>query len=258
MRHCRILWLAGFVILAAVSGLVLFIWRLNAMSDRPRMIIEEEVGNGITYAVGLEGTDPETWELVTSVTYDYDSLAGIQAYVAFNQAALAQLERSDLQTLQVEVVFNHPLSQADLERFVAETGLKVEQYSLRAVQSDGQRVTIYGGPPDDVNLVSDEQLAQVLQDIKDRADGHLQGWISVEGQLPTANAQQVSVHPDVFLLDVVETVISQSLTPENLSKTGMSKEIQQLYLTGKVRPAFSRPPLFWSLENLDLVKDGSQ
>ncbi len=255
MHHYRILRLAGFiVILALVSGLALFVWRLNAMPDGPRPIIEKE-SEGITYGVAV---DPETGELTAGVTYDYDSLPGIQAYRAFNQAALTQLERSDLQTLLVEVVFNRPLSQAEFEHFVAETGLKVERYSLRAVQADGQRVTIYGGPPDDATLVSDERLAQVLQDIKDRADGHLQGWISVEGQLPTANARQVSVHPDVFLLDVVETVISQSLTPEKLSRAGVSPDLQRLYLTGEVRPSFSRPPLFWFLENLGLVKDRSR
>lgn len=254
MRRYRTTWFVGLAIgLTVVSGLFLSAWRLNAMPEVPQPITLE-VGDGVTYGVAV---DSETLELIAGVEYDYTSPTGIRAYVALNQEALVQLENTGVKTLQVQVVFNHPLPQADFEHFVAETSLDVESYSLRAVEANGQRVTIYGGP-DGARLVPADLLDQIITDVQERGAGRLQGWITVEGTLPIANARQVSAHPDVFLLDVMETVVSRSLTREQLAETGLPRDTQRAYLTGKARPPFSRPPLFWSLEDLGLVRSVSQ
>ncbi len=213
-----------------------------------------KVGDGITYGIAV---DPETLELIGGVEYDYTSPTGIRAYVALNQEALVQLENTGVKTLQVQVVFNRPLSQADFERFVAEAGLEVESYSLRAVDAGGQRVTIYGGP-DGARLVPADLLDQITEDVQDRGGGRLQGWITVEGTLPTANARWVVAHPDVFLLDVMETVVNRSLTKKKLAEMGLPGDIRRAYLTGQIRPSFNHPPLFWFLQDLGLVESALQ
>ena len=254
MRRHHTTWFVGLAIgLAVVSSLFLFAWRLNAMPEVPQPITLE-VSDGITYGVAM---DPETQELISGVEYDYTSPTGIQAYITLNREALTQLENAGTKTLQVQVVFNHPLSQADFERFVAEAGLEVASYSLRAIDAGGQRVTIYGGP-DGARLIPADLLNQITGDVQDRGGGDLQGWITVEGTLPTANAQRVITHPDVFLLDVMETVVNRSLTKEGLAEMGLPRDIQQAYLTGQIRPPFNRPPLFWFLEDLGMVKSVSQ
>ena len=250
MRRYRTTWFVGLAIaLTIVSSLFLFAWRLNAMSQVPQPITLE-VGDGVTYGVAV---DPETLELIGGVEYDYTSPTGIRAYVALNQEALVQLENTGAKTLQVQVVFKRPLSQADFERFVAETSLDVESYSLWAVEADGQRVTIYGGP-DGARLVPADLLDQIITDVQKRGAGRLQGWITAEGNLSIANARQVSAHPDVFLLDVMETIVNRSLTREKLAEMGLPKDVQQAYLTGQIRVSFNRPPLFWFLEDLGLVR----
>lgn len=167
---------------------------------------------------------------------------GTAASVAPSIAAHQRLARRFAQhgiDIEGTIVFRRPFSQVEFEQFVSDTQIEVVDYIIRFVDAHGQRVTIFG-TPDDGQLVPQADLDFALNDLAERDQGAIAGWVEVRGKIPAASYHIVESNPDVYFVDVTRTAIQAAFKGQpNADKAALE---------------LIEPQVYWKLEDLGLVK----
>lgn len=138
------------------------------------------------------------------IEYDRATVEDLRKYVATNQSLARQLAADGYTELLVTISFRRPLSVDEFRSWAARMPLRVTDYQLRIIGTDGQRWTL-GGSPSNGELVSDSDLQRNLAHLSDKGATDLRGVIVVEGQVDASAYTKLAADPDVFLADVTRT-----------------------------------------------------
>jgi len=129
--------LRGFKVLGALALILIavgaFITRqqLVALPAEAIGVLDKTDPSGIRYwsALGSGGKDAHI-----GVRYDYESRAGVEAYIAWNKSEAVRLLNAGTRTFWVIVNFNGPQPRAAFEQFVQDYDMTVINYAMRAVE----------------------------------------------------------------------------------------------------------------------------
>ncbi len=242
-------WIIGAAAALGLLG-VLVLTRVGDASPRGVQLLVEQTANGISYAAAF---DTVQQRVDGRVSYDYISAEGVKAYLDFNRSAAQQIAARPSSPVRINIVFSRPMSQAEFEQFVQSYQLTVHHYTIRAVESDGARVTIFGGP-ENGQLIPAAILDSVSADIKTRNAADIKGWIETEVTTTPDHLQKMLDDPAVFTTEAAYTLIYDSLTAERLTQAGASAATLQAIQANTDRTVqITHPSLYWSLEDLGMV-----
>lgn len=149
--------------------------------------------------------------VLSKVTYDSNSVAGVKAYAGANADLAQRLIGQGQPALDVEITFRRLLSAEKLRDVVGHSGLplaRIAGYHMRAVGADGQWLTMGGGPANGELIgqreVIDKQMANVR---RHTPDAQFQGVAYIEATLTPAEYQRLAADGRVFMIDVTKTLI---------------------------------------------------
>lgn len=212
-------------------------------ADELGLEVVAEVGEdmkGFTYQAGVVKS-PEGSYLGVVIYYDFRSPDGVLAFAEGNNALATQLADS----VDVSVMFRRPLTPEEFGELVQDTGIAVHSYVLRAVESSGQRATIFGAPDGD-ELVPAGMLDVVGADLaeKDTQTG-MRGIITVEASASPSQLAMLLANERVFTTDVSKAVAAQRaqalLRGRGVEAAGLPVDAHML------------PPLYWFLEDYGIA-----
>jgi hypothetical protein len=174
-----------------------------------------------------------------SIRYNMETTTQALNVASIHRRMAEGIIAGGIKTLEATIVFNKPLTQIDFEQFVLRMKLStISSYTMRYVNNQGQRVTINGGPDNDM-LIPQDLLATVLTDLQQHDPGSLSGWIQVEATLDSSQYRRLLRDRDVYLIDVSKSVIRLAYKDEPNS------DILPIDIVA--------PQLYWNLEDLHLV-----
>jgi len=245
-------WIIGsLTVLILIASFALLEPRIGGAEEEQVLLISKSAPEEIKYHAFF---DTLTQEVYGGVTYDYFSSKGIKAYIDFNRTASREIAQRLNDSLSIKVVFSHPLSQAAFEQFVKTYHVEVHSYTMRAVDSNGMRITIAGGP-EDGELVPQNLLKMVTGDITDRNSAEIKGWIEAEITTTPQDLDKMQHDPDVFVTEATYTLIYDALTPENLERAGATRAATEDIRANRNRSVqITGPSLYWNLEDEGLVE----
>jgi hypothetical protein len=198
-----------------------------------------------THRLGQHGSwqyraavDPTGQRIIANATYALGSVAQVGNFEVTQRQLAHELIATTLTTLDVTIVFRHPLTQAAFEHFITSYALNVSDYTLRYVDNHGERVTI-GGSPSDGELVPKNTLNFILEHLQQRSPGALLGWIEVRTTVPAHVYEAIISNDEVYFVDVSRSVVRAAFNNDGT--------------TTKLPIELSTPQFYWNLENLHLV-----
>lgn len=229
---------------------------LNSDSPEAQGIVPvylESLADGrIQFGYGIE---LPTRSAAAMVEYDYQTIAGINEYVALNQSHLERLLEAagEEDALAVRVTFNQPLSQEEFTAFVEQYRLTVNSYVIWIENDDGTTTTIQGGPSD-TELIPAERFNYVLTDVQSRGGLESPGWVEVDGTVVVTELKFLSGDTRVFLVDIMAAVIQQQFTDSVMKQAGISRTVRSSVLEEGLQ--VNRPTyLAWAIRNQGLMGD---
>ena len=210
----------------------------------------------------LMGIDHEANEAVAHVSYQQDTVEGIQNYVEYNDLQLAQLAKNlaPKEIIPVEITFSKPLTQSEFEQFVKESGVTVEKYHLFAVTGTGRlpgEIHTIGGNPSDTELVPEDSFELTVAGVKEFAgkDARLLGWVTLYGETSIAQISEIKSREDVFLVDVSHSIVEAELTQEKLRDAGISRANSRQFVKNGLTTVH-RAPMSYTIAELGLLPMG--
>lgn len=254
LKSKSLLWISG----VAVAIFVAILLALPAptrfargIPEEPQVLVEKSIGN-IKYAAAF---DPVQQAVYAEMMFDYFTPEGVQEYIAFNRTFSQELAQSGRDQLHVIVHFSRPLSQEEFEALVKRYDAQVRSYFIRAVEADGWRAGISGGPVGE-QLVPRDLLNMAINDMEKRNATEIKGWVEVVVTTDSANLKLMQYDPEIVLTEVSHMLIYDALTPEALRRAGASAEtIRKIHrnpFEDRV-VQITGPDLHWHLEDLGLV-----
>lgn len=246
----------GVLALIAVGA---FIARqqLAALPAETIRVLDKADPSGVRYwmALGSGGQDANI-----GVRYDYESRAGVEAYIAWNKSEAARLLNIDISTFWVLVNFNGPQPREAFEQFVKDYDMKVVEYVMRAVEPptalmpEGNRVTVKGGPDNGV-LIPDDLFNRMYGNVVGEHSAAFKGWITVRGGVDREGVQKLQSDPRVAVVEVIETIGRQAFLNNRDKLIAADPRLLQALDTDEpyFRIQLDVPPLYWKLEDLGLV-----
>jgi hypothetical protein len=183
--------------------------------------------------------DQQEGRIDTRVQYAHTSAADIQEFSLAQQQLGAELLEADVPSINATIVFRRPLSEREFVEFVAKYNLaEISLYTIRAVDDQGQRITINGAPQHG-ELVPQDLLAMVLKDVNQRAKNTFRGWVDVQATIQSDMYSKLASDKDVYLVDVTRSVITETFKNDRAARN--------------LPVQVSMHPLYWALEDLKLV-----
>lgn len=247
-----------FAVLTLI-GIIIAIARqqLLALPTERIVILDRTDPSGVRYwaAFGPGGLDADI-----GVRYDYESKAGIEAYITWNKSEAARLLNTGDRTFWVIVNFNGPQPREAFEQFVKDYDMKVVEYAMRAVEPptsltpEGNRVTAKGGPDNSV-LVPDDLFSRMYANVVGEHGATFKGWITVRGMVDREGFKRLQSDARVAVVEVIETIGRQALRDNPAKLIGADRRLLQALDTDEpyFRIQIDGPPLYWKLEDFGLV-----
>lgn len=174
--------------------------------------------------------------------YPHETKAQLQDYVSTNRNLLTQLAAGpSARLITAQVVLSHPVPPSEMLSLAAAYNLNIRDYILRAVTSDGQRITIFGAP-EGSEIVPSAMLNRATTSIQQHnPTARLLGIVTVDGTLSVINAVRLAGDANVALVDVTAEVVR--------------RRAQAQFGTG-VRVNVRNPvQIYWFFENAGIVHD---
>ena len=146
-----------------------------------------------------------------SVGYDTSTMEGVQVYVEANRRLAPEVFSDPERLIPVEVTFDRPLGIEAFRSLVAKAEMKVDRYQLRGFDSDGWRVTVEGKPSGGI-LVPESMLQEFADRAAQRGRPYkLAGVYLVVGEINRAGYEFLSSADEVFLIDVMKSVVQEEI-----------------------------------------------
>lgn len=199
----------------------------------------------------------DTGHYIVDVDYPMKSATDVRAAgEAMNQQAKAAL--SSRGTVNATIVFRRPLSVAEFTQFAKSNGIAPTGSVVRAIQSDGQRVTIGAPPVWDTDADGHPKIGQpapngapfdaegldrVTKKITESgpmAGMRLLGVISTDAALDLRAYQRVAQSPDVFAIDTLQDFVKEAFQKRNPNVTP-----DKIHVRGS--------QLYWAMEESGIV-----
>jgi len=221
---------------AAVITLLMGVVAFRVPSEADQPVSADVKLDGFRYIVGQD----DVGSYFVTVFFDDSSVAGLKAYAMESRRQTDILLQQGIDTLYVEATFNSPLSLDEFAELVVQSGMEVDYYNMRAIDAQGDRVGMQGGPSED-ELVQAWLLDEMLRGIERNSGGkaEFKGFISVAGMVNRQGYQKLVAHPKVFLVDV-----SVNLARQVLQTRGRPVNLREIQLVVG--------PVYWGMENLGL------
>jgi hypothetical protein len=182
-----------------------------------------------TYVVSASPRDHNPNRYYGGVTFDERSVEGITAFARMNrEAAPALFARHD--SVRTLVTFSRPLSFAEFNGLITQSGITVHEVGARNRDAQGNRTTAFGRP--DSRNLSDEAAYQSMLPSGEK----FVGFFSADVTLTAATYAKLAQSPDVYLLDVTDALARDEL-----------KGRYDLVDVHRSSP-------FWTMEDLGLAK----
>ncbi len=239
-----------FSALVCVGALFIVSQPHSGRAGQPTVILDLDDG-GVRYTASF---DPMAQRVDATRNYDYLSEAGIRRYIATNQTRMEEFGQRNAGRLRVNVVFSHPLTQAEFAAFARDYDLVVHSYQMRAVERDGKRVTIAGAPYEGT-LVPEQFMNMALDDIAARGAAEFKGWIETEVTTVPAQLRKMQLDKRIVVLEVGPTLVLEALTRMALRQAGATSSTMDKLQNKPDREVIqiSGPSLYWGLEDIGLV-----
>ncbi len=175
------------------------------------------------------------------VNYEKLTPEGIKAFAEANRKLIDQIHGQ----VSVSVVFRRPLSINEFQALVGKSGLSVESYTMRAVDSAGQRITIQGAP-DTKALVPQAMFNSMLTNIQSRSAGvSFRGIVTVNGIATPEQIKQLLADKRVFTTDVTQAIAAERARAQLASQ---NTALAQLPVHARLAA-----PLYWFMENTGIA-----
>lgn len=217
-------------ILAAFQG------RVTAASQQAQTPLHEQ-SSGWEYVAGVSDG-----KLNIVVNYDKLTRGGIEAFAAANQQLVEQVHGP----VQVSVVFNRPLSIDEFKDEVTKSGIKINSYTMRAVEKNGNRVTLSGGPLPRAKSVALQDIGQQLPAALARfPDATFRGVVTVEATADQSQLKQLLADGRVFTTDVTQAIATDRARAKLVSANA---SVAQLPVESRIAA-----PLYWFMENTGIA-----
>jgi len=239
---------------AGVAALSLLYFTMSHEGVRaatpPPTTSPQVVGQGLSPPV-LAHEQLSGWEYIAMedqgavgvvVSYDRKTRQGVEAFAQANRQLAGQVQGP----IKTSVVFARPLSLDEFREITAKSGFKVSDYTMRATESNGLRVTLFGRiaaqangaiPPD-----TDQQVTIALQ------HGHnatLKGVITMEGVADPAQIAQLLADSRVYTTEVTQAIASQRVQATVAARnTRVSPSPVEARLIS---------PLYWAMEDTGIA-----
>ncbi|MBP8251795.1 MAG: hypothetical protein KAX40_05490 [Herpetosiphon sp.] len=242
-------------LLALVIGLIILIVALthstnSVTADVERINLINKTQNSINYQAYF---DTQQQTVYGNISYDYVTKQGVQAYLDYNRSTIETLTKRPHTTIFTNVVFNRPLSETEFIDFVKSYADNVLIYSMRSVESDGKRVTLFGAPEGN-DIVPHQILDTMLRDSSEHNAALFMGWIEVKITTNSQTLAQIMADPRVFTVEVAHTLIHDELTPAKLKQRNIPEQARQRIAQGGTMDVqITAPSLYWNLEDTGFI-----
>lgn len=194
-------------ILVSVVALLAAIWFVGVgKTQASPPVVREGTFPGWSYRAFRE----DDGFILAKVTYDSNSVAGVKAYAKANEAVAQRLVARGQSPIEAEITFKRLLSADELREVIARSGVplsRISGYHMRAVGSEGQWITMGGGPSNGefiAQAVIDQQMTNVRRHVP---DAQFMGVAYVEATLTSEEYQRLLAHASVFMIDVTKSEI---------------------------------------------------
>lgn len=246
----QISWIIGLTTCILIASLLLLHPHVGVAEEEQVLLVERHVSGDIAYNAFF---DTRSQAVYGGVTYDYLSTEGVEAYIAFSRTASQAIGQRSEGIVPIKVIFSHPLAQGAFEQFAQTYAVEVQSYTIRAVEPNGMRVTISGGPEGGI-IVPPHLLKLVTSDITERSATEVKGWIEAVITTTPQNLARMQRDPDVFVTEAAYTLISDAFTAENLARAGATQAaIADIQAQHNRSVQITGPSLYWILEDAGLV-----
>ncbi len=208
-------------------------------SVSPARTVNEDLGAWkYTAGIGDDGV------LHVLINFPSKTAADIEAFNTTNRSLVKEIQGN----ARVLVIFRQPLSVDEFKQLVQASGIKVENYEMRAVEADGTRITLNGGPSASNNeLVPQSALDTMINSWQKLPGGAtFKGFISVEGIATQVQISALLADKRVFTTELTRAVATQRL----LKKLGVANTFLQD--KSKFESRLSAP-IYWNMENTGLA-----
>ncbi len=202
---------------------------------KPANAISEEF-TGWKYDAGVQdGT------ITVSVHYDVASRQGIEAFSAANRQLISQVHAA----IPVSIVFRRPLSVSEFQDVVQKSGVQVKDYTIRAVDNKGMRVTI-GGAPRGTDLVPQTTLDMMLAKVDKLSPGTaFKGIVTVDAVADQGQLNALLVDSRVYTTDVSQAIATERARAKYAATNAA---VARLPVDGGITL-----PLYWFMENVGIA-----
>ena len=175
----------------------------------------------------------------------------LRYYAQTSQTRGEALLQSGVNNLYVWVTFRRVLSIEEFKDFVAQYGLDVKHYTIRAYGEKGDRITIEGGPQDGVIVPA--MYDRVIESVQVHENGKAQigGVFDVKALVQSSAYRKLLVDSRVFIVDVTATLAYQELVSRKITSMTWAEYANRVQLGMTYGP-------FWNMEKLGLDKFASQ
>lgn len=185
--------LGALALILIAAGTFIACRQLVALPAEAIGVLDKTDPSGVRYwsALGSGGKDANI-----GVRCDYESQAGVKAYIAWNKSEAARLLNTDISTFWVVVNFNGPQPREGFKQFVQDYDMEVIEYTMRAVEPptplipEGNRVTAKGGPDNGV-LIPDDLFNRMYGNVVGEHGAAFKGWITVRGGVDRKGVQKL-------------------------------------------------------------------
>lgn len=172
-----------------------------------------------------------------AVWLESETVVGVKNYAAANKALAEQLWQSGQQTMQVVVIFKHPLSIAELSALRARIGITIQSVEGRLSSANGERETVFWVVDNQSDLNS-SVLDNAKTDISAKSgSAQFAGLYSFQAVISRNSYDRLVNESVVFVIDVTVNQIQRDMV-NNIA-------IEKFSLV-------NRPNVFWTMEDLGL------
>lgn len=236
-------WLLVLVPLILISTVFLMSSR-GSLAGNPVTLIDAQHGT-----IRMSASFDPLGEVHGEVEYDYLSDKGVKEYITFSREMSQQIAQRSSGLVRIKVNFSRPLSAQEFKEFVKVYELQVHAYTMRAVEKNGMRVTISGGPDGD-QLIPPHFFNLAVTDVANRNAAEFHGFIDADITTTPALLGKMQKDARVFVTEAAYTLIHDTMTPQALRQLNASEEaIQQTQWPHVVIGS----SLYWGLEDYGLV-----
>jgi hypothetical protein len=197
-------------------------------------LVTEDFG-GWKYTAYREGPN-----VTLEIDVNDTTLEGLAAFQSANQR-IAQTLAAQTDTVEADIVFEQPLSAAQVSNIVTQYALNVIGFRMRVFDGLNDRITLFGSPYQD-QLVSDYHVNLLLDHIREETgEATLLGITTIRAEFTTKNYIDLAADPDVFLVDVTPGFVRNHMQTQHASLLEFED-----FLT------VSTHPTYWYLESSHL------